>query len=61
MGMPRSSYPNLETMLRSNIRARAYFRTLPDHVRIWLSACPAGIHSPESLQSRAEQLLGMDM
>lgn len=49
-------YPNLDTMLRANAEAKAYFQTLPDYVREQISTRPSGVNSLESLKDYAENL-----
>lgn len=51
-----ATYPNLDTMLRSNNEAKAYFHSLPDYVRKQISSRPSGVNSLESLKDYAENL-----
>lgn len=49
-------YPNLDTLLRSNAEAKAYFNSLPDYVRDQISTRPGGVNSLDSLKDYAENL-----
>lgn len=51
-----NTYRNLDTMLRSNNEAKAYFQTLPDYVREQICSRPNGVNSLESLKDYAENL-----
>ena len=51
-----NTYRNLDTMLRSNSEAKAYFQSLPDYVREQISSRPGGVNSLESLKDYAENL-----
>lgn len=49
-------YPDLDTLLRSDAEASAYFRSLPDYVREQICTRPSGVNSFESLKDYAENL-----
>ncbi|MCI8423407.1 MAG: hypothetical protein HFF50_07745 [Lawsonibacter sp.] len=49
-------YPNLNTLLHSEPRAKSYFDTLPDYVQSQIITRGNSIHSLDSLQSYAENL-----
>ena len=51
-----AKYPNLNTMLRVNNEAKAYFNSLPDYVREQIRSRPSGVNSFESLKDYAENL-----
>jgi len=51
-----TKYPNLDTMLRTNSEAKAYFNSLPDYVREQICTRPSGVNSLESLKDYAENL-----